>query len=365
MLPRAARFGGEGYKVSSGLHGVGASVVNALSRHMESSSPDRRVYQQEYNREVEYDLRVTGVAGHTGTAVRFWPDIKSPENPDGIFEQDAAFRFDVLQGRMREMSFLNKGVRIEITDERTEPAEYRNYHFEGGIVEFVKYINKNRTPLHPEPIYIEGMKNEVAVEIALQYNDSYQENTFAFANNVRTPEGGTHLVGFYSALTRAVNDYGRRYKILKEADANLKGEDVRESLAAVVSVKLREPQFEGQTKSKLGNSEVRGIVDSLCLSRSTRTWRNPSPPGDAGPLPGRRACRVPGKPEIAPARRCWNPHPCRQLADCSETNPALCEIFLVENAPPAVRQVRRNRDFRPFCRCGARSSTLRRRWTAC
>ncbi len=353
VLHAGGKFGGEGYKVSGGLHGVGASVVNALSRHMEVLVyQNGRVYQQEYNRgKIEYDLRVTGVAGHTGTAVRFWPDIKSPENPDGIFEQDAAFRFDVLQGRMREMSFLNKGVRIEITDERTEPAEYRNYHFEGGIVEFVKYINKNRTPLHPEPIYIEGMKNEVAVEIALQYNDSYQENTFAFANNVRTPEGGTHLVGFYSALTRAVNDYGRRYKILKEADANLKGEDVRESLAAVVSVKLREPQFEGQTKSKLGNSEVRGIVDSLVFEQiSAYLEENPSVARVMldrclGAARAREAARK--AREIARRKTVLESASLPgKLADCSETNPALCEIFLVEgNSAGGSAKSGRNREF--------------------
>ncbi len=353
VLHAGGKFGGEGYKVSGGLHGVGASVVNALSRHMEVLVyQNGRVYQQEYNRgKIEYDLRVTGAADHTGTAVRFWPDIKTPENPDGIFEPDAVFRFDILQGRMREMAFLNKGVRIEITDERTEPAEYRNYHFEGGIVEFVKYINKNRTPLHPEPIYIEGLKNEVAVEIALQYNDSYQENTFAFANNVRTPEGGTHLVGFYTALTRAVNDYGRRYKILKEADANLKGEDVRESLAAVVSVKLREPQFEGQTKSKLGNSEVRGIVDSLVFEQiSAYLEENPSVARVMldrclGAARAREAARK--AREIARRKTVLESASLPgKLADCSETNPALCEIFLVEgDSAGGSAKSGRNREF--------------------
>ncbi len=353
ILHAGGKFGGEGYKVSGGLHGVGASVVNALSRHMEVLVfQNGRIYQQEYNRgKIDYDLRVIGTAERTGTTVRFWPDIKSPENPDGIFEQDAVFRFDVLQGRMREMAFLNKGIRIEITDERVEPAEYKNYHFEGGIVEFVRYINKNRTPLHPDPIYIEGLKNEVAVEIAMQYNDSYQENVFAFANNVRTPEGGTHLIGFYTALTRSINDYGRRYKILKEADVNLKGEDVRESLAAVVSVKLKEPQFEGQTKSKLGNSEVRGIVDSLVFEEiSAFLEENPSVArvildrclGAARAREAARKAReltrrktvlesaaLPGK-----------------LADCSETNPALCEIFLVEgNSAGGSAKSGRNRQF--------------------
>lgn len=337
VLHAGGKFGGDGYKVSGGLHGVGASVVNALSSHMDVLVyQNGRIYQQEYKRgKIMYDLRIIGQTDRTGTTVRFWPDIKSDLNPEGIFESDAVFRFDVLQGRMREMAFLNKGIRIDIADERVEPEEARSYHFEGGIVEFVKYINKNRSPLFPDPVYVEGLKNEVAVEVALQYNDSYQENTFAFANNVRTPEGGTHLIGFYTALTRAINDYGRRYKILKEADANFKGEDVRESLAAVVSVKLKEPQFEGQTKSKLGNSEVRGIVDSMVFEQlGAYLEENPSTArvildrclGAARAREAARKAReltrrksvlesaaLPGK-----------------LADCSETDPAKCEIFLVE-----------------------------------
>ena len=337
MLHAGGKFGGEGYKVSGGLHGVGASVVNALSSHFEVTVyQNGLVYFQEFNRgKVACDLKVIGATDRTGTTVRFWPDIKSPDNREGVFEADASLHFDVLRGRMREMAFLNKGIRIDITDERAEPNETRSYHFEGGIVEFVKYINKNRSPLFPEPIYAEGMKLDTAVEVALQYNDSYQENVFAFANNVRTPEGGTHLVGFYAALTRAINDYGRRYKILKEADANLKGEDVRESLAAVVSVKLKEPQFEGQTKSKLGNSEVRGIVDSLVYEQLSAYLEENPAIGRAvldrclGAARAREAARkareltrrksvlesaaLPGK-----------------LADCTENDPARSEIFLVE-----------------------------------
>jgi len=337
VLHAGGKFGGDGYKVSGGLHGVGASVVNALSSGMEVQvRQGGKVYQQEYKRgKVAYDLRVIGTAEDTGTLVRFWPDIKGEHNPDGIFDVDAEFRFDTLQGRMREMAFLNKGIRIDITDERAEPVEERSYHYEGGIVEFVKYINKNRSPLFPEPIYIEGLKNDIMVEAALQYNDSYQENTYAFANNVRTPEGGTHLIGFYAALTRAINDYGRRYKILKEADSNLKGEDVRESLAAVISVKLKEPQFEGQTKSKLGNSEVRGVVDSLVseqlgayleenpniartiLERSLGAARAREAARKARELTRRKSvlesASLPGK-----------------LADCTEQDPAKSEIFLVE-----------------------------------
>ena len=337
VLHAGGKFGGEGYKVSGGLHGVGASVVNALSSHfMVTVYQDGRIYQQEYNRgKVEYDLKVVGETDRTGTTIRFWPDIKSAENPDGVFEEDAAFRFDTLRVRMREMAFLNKGIRIVIRDERGDAPDERVYHFEGGIAEFVKYINKNKEVLFPEPIYIEGLKNDVSVEVAMQYNDTYSENIFSYANNIHTPEGGTHLQGFSAALTRTINDYGRRYKYLKEADTNLKSEDVRESIAAVISVKLMEPQFEGQTKSKLGNSVVRGIVDSLVSEElSAYLEENPSV-GRAildrclGAARAREAARkareltrrktvlesasLPGK-----------------LADCSERDPAKCEIFIVE-----------------------------------
>ncbi|MDD4079789.1 MAG: DNA topoisomerase (ATP-hydrolyzing) subunit B [Eubacteriales bacterium] len=337
VLHAGGKFGGGGYKVSGGLHGVGASVVNALSRRLTVTVHQHgKIHQQSYQRgKPDHDLEVIGVTESTGTMIRFWPDTLGEDEPGGIFDVGSDFRMDTLSGRMREMAFLNKGIRIDITDERAEPADARSYHYEGGIREFVKYLNKNRSTLFPEPIYIEGIKNEVAVEVALQYNDSYQESVYAFANNIRTPEGGTHLIGFYSALTRTINDYGRRHKFLKEADANLKGEDVRESLAAVISVKLEEPQFEGQTKSKLGNSEVRGIVDSLMGDQlGTYLEENPSV-GQVildrclGAARAREAARkareltrrktvlesaaLPGK-----------------LADCSETDPAKSEIFLVE-----------------------------------
>jgi len=337
VLHAGGKFGGDGYKVSGGLHGVGASVVNALSLKMEVLVyQNGQVYQQEYSRgKPTYDLRVIGQADRTGTTVRFWPDVKGEGNPDGIFDPDAAFRFEVLQGRMREMAFLNRGIRIDITDERVEPNESRSYHFEGGISEFVKYINKNRTPLHPEPVYIEGLKNEVAVEVALQYNDSYQENTFAFANNVRTPEGGTHLTGFYGGLTRSINDYGRKFKILKDADANLKGEDVRESLAAVISVKLKEPQFEGQTKSKLGNSEVRGIVESLVYEQLNDFLEET--PSVAGVILDRCLGAARAREAARKARELTRRKSVLEsaalpgkLADCSEQDPAKSEIFLVE-----------------------------------
>ena len=269
MLHAGGKFGGEGYKVSGGLHGVGASVVNALSSHlMVTVYQGGKVYRQEYNRgKIEYDLKIIGDAGErTGTTVQFWPDIRSEENPDGVFDPNIEFNYDILKTRMREMAFLNKGIKIVLRDEREGREQERVFHYEGGIREFVKFLNKNREVLFPEPIYIEGVKNGVSVEAALQYNDSYAENIYTFANNIHTPEGGTHLMGFQAALTRVINDYGRnkcRPPVLKDADANLKGEDVRESLTAIVSVKMHEPQFEGQTKAKLGNSEVRTLVEGI------------------------------------------------------------------------------------------------------
>ena len=283
MLHAGGKFGGEGYKVSGGLHGVGASVVNALSSHlMVTVYQGGKVYRQEYNRgKIEYDLKIIGDAGErTGTTVQFWPDIRSEQNPDGVFDPNIEFNYDILKTRMREMAFLNKGIRIVLRDEREGREQERVFHYEGGIREFVKFLNKNREVLFPEPIYIEGVKNGVSVEAALQYNDSYAENIYTFANNIHTPEGGTHLMGFQAALTRVINDYGRnkcRPPVLKDADANLKGEDVRESLTAIVSVKMHEPQFEGQTKSKLGNSEVRPIVDAMVAEGlSTYLEENPA-----------------------------------------------------------------------------------------
>ena len=337
VLHAGGKFGGEGYKVSGGLHGVGASVVNALSRHLRVEvRQDGKVYEQEYNvGKIEYDLRVIGETQETGTTVQFWPDIRSEENPEGVFDPNIEFSFDVLKARIREMAFLNKGVKIVLRDERPEEPVERTFHYEGGIREFVKYLNKNKEVLFPEPIYVEGIKNGVSVEVAMQYNDSYTENIYAFANNIHTPEGGTHLMGFQSALTRAINDYGRRYKILKDADANLKGEDTRESLAAVISVKMHEPQFEGQTKSKLGNSEVRPIVDGLVteglnsfleehpneakiiLERCLGAARAREAARKARDLTRRKtvleSASLPGK-----------------LADCTERDPAKCEIFIVE-----------------------------------
>jgi len=337
VLHAGGKFGGDGYKVSGGLHGVGASVVNALSSRMKVTvRQDGKIYQQEYTRgKIDYDLKVVGRTDRTGTTVRFWPDIISENNPDGIFDEGIEFRFDTLRARMREMAFLNKGIRITIRDERGDTPDERTYHFEGGIAEFVTYINKNREVLFPEPIYMEGVKNDVVVEVAMQYNDSYSENIFAFANNIHTPEGGTHLQGFSAALTRTINDYGRRYKFLKEADANLKSEDVRESLAAVISVKLKEPQFEGQTKSKLGNAAVRSIVDSL-VAEELGAYLEENPPVARAILDrclgAARAREAARKARDLTRRKTVLESAALpgKLADCSETDPAKCEIFIVE-----------------------------------
>ena len=341
VLHAGGKFGGEGYKVSGGLHGVGASVVNALSNHlMVTVYQGGKIYQQEYNRgKVEYDLKVVGDAGdRTGTTIRFWPDIAGENNLDGVFDEGIEFEYGILQTRLREMAFLNKGIKIILVDEREGKEQENTFHYEGGIREFVKFMNQNREVLFPEPIYIEGVRNEVSVEVALQYNDSYSENVYSFANNIHTPEGGTHLMGFQAALTRVINDYGRnkvKPPILKESDANLKGEDVRESMTAIVSVKMHEPQFEGQTKSKLGNSEVKGIVDNLVneqlavyfeenpavakliLDRCLNAARAREAARKARDLTRRKtlleSAALPGK-----------------LSDCSERDPSKCEIFMVE-----------------------------------
>ena len=341
MLHAGGKFGGEGYKVSGGLHGVGASVVNALSSHlMVTVYQGGKVYRQEYNRgKIEYDLKIIGDAGErTGTTVQFWPDIRSEQNPDGVFDPNIEFNYDILKTRMREMAFLNKGIKIVLRDEREGREQERVFHYEGGIREFVKFLNKNREVLFPEPIYIEGVKNGVSVEAALQYNDSYAENIYTFANNIHTPEGGTHLMGFQAALTRVINDYGRnkcRPPVLKDSDANLKGEDVRESLTAIVSVKMHEPQFEGQTKSKLGNSEVRPIVDAMVAEGlSTYLEENPA----VARMILDRCCNAARAREAARKARDLTRRKTvlesaslpGKLADCSERDPSKCEIFLVE-----------------------------------
>ncbi len=338
VLHAGGKFGGGGYKVSGGLHGVGASVVNALSSHLQVNVyQDGKVYQQEYERgKILYDLKVVGEAGErTGTTIRFKPDVKTGEDPEpGIFET-GDFQFETLKTRFREMAFLNKGVRISLTDLRVEPTHTQSWHYEGGIVSFVEYLNKHKEPLFKPPIYIEGVKNGTTVEVALQWNDSFNESVFTFANNIHTPEGGTHLAGFRNALTRVINDYGRKTGMLKNSDQNLSGEDVREGLAAIVSVKLVEPQFEGQTKTKLGNSEVRPLVDGL-VSDKLATYFEENPAAARAVLDkclaAARAREAARKARDLTRRKTALESASLpgKLADCSERDPSKCEIFLVE-----------------------------------
>ena len=336
ILHAGGKFGGGGYKVSGGLHGVGASVVNALSRHLQVNVyQDGKVYQQEYERgKVLYDLKVVGQTDRTGTTIRFWPDVKGEGDDQGIFET-GDFHFDTLKTRFREMAFLNRGIRIVFRDERPEEPVERVFHYEGGISEFVKYINKNKEVLFPEPIYISGMVDTTSVEVAMQYNDTYSENIFTFVNNIHTPDGGTHLAGFSMAITRVINDYGRKHNILKANDANLTGDDIREGLAAIVSVKLEDPQFESQTKSKLGNSEVRTIVNSLVGKQLTDYLEeNPSTAKQVLDrcLAASRAREAARKARDLTRRKTVLESASLpgKLADCSERDPSKCEIFLVE-----------------------------------
>ena len=337
VLHAGGKFGGEGYKVSGGLHGVGASVVNALSSHLQVNVyQDGKIYQQEYERgKILYDLKVVGETERTGTTIRFWPDVKTGEVPEpGIFET-GNFDFDTLKTRFREMAFLNAGIRIELRDERGEEVREKVFHYEGGIVSFVEYLNHHKTPLFPTPVYISGVKNGSTVEVALQWNDSFNESVFSFANNIHTPEGGTHLAGFRNAITKVVNDYGRKTGMLKANDANLTGDDVREGLTAIVSVKLVEPQFEGQTKTKLGNSEIRPLVDSMVTDKlSTYFEENP---GAARTVMDKCLSAARAREAARKARDLTRRKTALEsaslpgkLADCSERDPAKCEIFIVE-----------------------------------
>lgn len=257
VLHAGGKFGGAGYKVSGGLHGVGASVVNALSSWLKVEVyRDGNVYVQEYERGVpQYDLKVVGTTDKHGTSVSFLPD---PE----IFTETTVFQIETLQHRLRELAFLNAGLAIVLEDER-EGGKTQEFHYEGGVKEFVSYLNRSKDVLHEDPVFVAGVKDDVTVEVALQYNDGYASTIYSFANNINTGEGGTHESGFKSALTRVINDYGRKNSLIKGNESNLTGDDVREGIVSVISVKVPEPQFEGQTKTKLGNSEVRGIVDSL------------------------------------------------------------------------------------------------------
>ena len=337
VLHAGGKFGGGGYKVSGGLHGVGASVVNALSSHlMVTVYQGGRIYQQEYERgKILYDLKIVGETERTGTTIQFWPDVKSKDNPEGIFEEGVTFDFDVLKNRLREMAYLNKGIRIVFTDERGEEPVVKDYCFEGGLREFVKHLNRNKETLFPEPIYTEGLKDGILVEVAMQYNDSYAENIYTFVNNIATPDGGTHLMGFNTALTAAINEYGRKYKLLKDSDTNLKGEDVRESLTAIVSIKMEDPQFESQTKSKLGSGQVRGVVNDLVKEElSTYLEENPAIARSILErcLSAQRAREAARKARELTRRKTVLESASLpgKLADCSERDPSKCEIFLVE-----------------------------------
>lgn len=327
VLHAGGKFGGGGYKVSGGLHGVGASVVNALSEWLEVQVRiEGKIYKQRYERgKTVTPLEVIGKTESTGTTTTFKPDYE-------IFET-LEYDYDTLVQRVRELAFLNKGIKIVITDERNGKKEV--FHYEGGLIEFVKYLNRNKEVLHADPIYVEGTKDDNYVEIALQYNDSYNEGLFSFANNIDTTEGGTHVVGFKTALTRVINDYARKYGFLKENDKNLSGEDTREGLTSILSVKVVNPEFEGQTKTKLGNTEIRGIVDTVVGDRmSSFLEENPqtakiilekcimaSRARDAA----RKARELTRRKNVLE-----NTSLPGKLADCSERDPKQCEIYIVE-----------------------------------
>jgi DNA gyrase subunit B len=328
VLHAGGKFGGEGYKVSGGLHGVGVSVVNALSEHMlVQVKRDGKIYQQEYRRGVpQYDIRVIGESDDTGTSITFKPD---PE----VFTETTEFEYETLQSRVRELAFLNKGIEINLLDERTDTSQ--SFMYEGGIVSFVEYLNRNREPLHEKPIYVEGVRDQISVEIALQYNDSYTENIYSFANNIHTHEGGSHESGFKSALTRIINEYARRTHAIKEQEANLTGDDVREGLAAIISVKIPEPQFEGQTKTKLGNSEVRGVVESLFADKLLEFMQeNPSVSKKIvdKALQAARAREAARKARDLTRRKSAlevSSLP-GKLADCSSKDASISELYIVE-----------------------------------
>lgn len=329
ILHAGGKFGGEGYKVSGGLHGVGVSVVNALSEWLEAEvKHNGKIYHMRFERGITVkQLEEIGVtdSNETGTKITFKPDAE-------IFEE-TVYHYETLKNRIRELAFLNKGVFISLTDERDSVQE--EFHYEGGIISFVEYLNESKEAVHAKPIYLSGSKDTTVAEVALQYNDGYSENVYSFVNNINTQEGGTHLSGFKTAVTRAINDFGRKYNVIKENDENLSGDDVREGLTAVISVKLREPQFEGQTKTKLGNSEVRGIVDTIVseglseffeenpavtkkiIEKAVMASRAREAARKARELTRRKNAleisSLPGK-----------------LADCSVKDPEQAEIYLVE-----------------------------------
>ena len=329
ILHAGGKFGGGGYKVSGGLHGVGASVVNALSTWLEVDIfHEGKIYRQRYERgKVMYPLKVVGDTDRRGTEVRFLPDPT-------IFEE-TVFDFAVLKQRLREMAFLTKDLKIVLTDRRPEEEVSMTFHYEGGIREYVEYLNKSKEVLYSEVIYCEGKKGDVFVEVALQHNDSYNEGVYSFVNNITTPEGGTHLAGFRSALTKTFNDYARKNKLLKDSEQNLTGDDIREGLVAIVSIKIPEPQFEGQTKQKLGNSEARGAVDSVVSEQLTYFLeQNPN----VAKIICEKAVLAQRAREAARKARDLTRRKSAldgmslpgKLADCSDKDPQNCEIYIVE-----------------------------------
>lgn len=326
VLHAGGKFGGGGYKVSGGLHGVGASVVNALSEKCSVIVKREGVmWKQSYERgNVVTPLEKIGTAEKTGTTVYFKPD-------EEIFDE-LIYDFEILSQRLRELAFLNKGINITLTDKRSEKSE--NYFYEGGIKSFVSYLNRNKQTLHEEPIYVEGNKEGIIVEVALQYHDGYNENLFSFANNIDTIEGGTHLVGFKTALTRVFNDYAKKFGHLKENDKNLSGDDIREGLTAVISVKISEPQFEGQTKTKLGNSEVRGVVDSI-VGEGVGIFLEENP-NISKAIIDKALMAARARDAARKARELTRKSVLERsslpgkLADCSSKDPKECEIYIVE-----------------------------------
>ncbi len=332
ILHAGGKFGGGGYKVSGGLHGVGASVVNALSEWLEVDIyAEGKIYNQRYEQgNVCYPLKVVGECepDKTGTKISFLPDKT-------VFEE-TIFDYDVLKQRLREMAFLTKNLKIILRDLRSEDGIIeKTFHYEGGIREFVTYLNKSKTPLYEDVLYFEGKKDNVYVEVAMQHNDSYTESAYSFVNNINTPEGGTHLAGFRNAITKTFNDYARNAKLLKESEANLSGDDIREGLTAIVSIKIEDPQFEGQTKQKLGNSEARGAVDSVVSEQLTYYL-------EQNPTVAKQICEKSILAQRArdAARKARDLTRRKtaldgmtlpgKLADCSDKNPENCEIFIVE-----------------------------------
>ena len=332
ILHAGGKFGGGGYKVSGGLHGVGASVVNALSEWLEVRvKRNGHIYEQRYQRgKVMEPLTIVGDCPEeeTGTMVHFLPDKE-------IFTETTIYDYDILKQRLREMAFLTKGIKIILRDEREGLEQERVFHYEGGIKEFVEYLNKSKTPLYEQIIYCEGVKNNVQVEVAMQHNDSYTESTFTFVNNINTPEGGTHLAGFKNALTKTFNDYARANKILKDSDQNLTGDDIREGLTAIVSVKIEDPQFEGQTKQKLGNTEARTAVDSVVSEQLTYFLEQNPAVAKAiceKSLLAQRARDAARKARDLTRRKTALESTSLpgKLADCTDKNPENCEIYIVE-----------------------------------